>query len=785
MIKIAGEYTLHFQHVRENILRCTITKGKGIKNESWLIQREVLDLLYTSDNPQCIQPAFGEEDITFRYQTRPLLTITGYSLTEIDVVRYSTLGEKPRIEVVKTVDGQRTQIGNLHSYVDRQAYCGKVTFSLPKDTGVFGLGQDEEGIYNKRGTKQYLYQHNMRIPMPFIATDKGYGILFDCPSLMIFDDTGEDTDIYLDTVDQIDFYLITGSMDTVISEYRYLTGKAELLPKWAFGYLQSQERYQTQSEMVDAARRYRETGVPLDCIIQDWKTWPGDLWGQKTVDKTRYPDLGEMNRTLHDMNVHTMVSIWPNMAAGGADHAELAQAGYLLGDYSTYDAFNEKARQMYWKQADKELFSGGFDSWWCDSTEPFTAPDWCGEVLLPEEKRYELVGGEHKRYLEPAVANIYAVQHAKGIYENQLKTQPNTRVLNLTRSGYPGIQKYAAALWAGDTSAKWSELKKEIAKGLNMCMSGIPFWTVDIGAFFAGGTACWRKWCGDEHAKPVWFWNGDYDDGANSPAYRELYTRWLQFGAFLPLFRSHGTDTRREIWNFGKPGEMFYDSIEKFIRLRYRLMPNIYSTAMRVALNDYTMMRSLIFDYSNDEKVKEIDDQFMFGDALMVCPVTRPMYYNREGSIEQDKTRVCYLPKGSDWFDFWTNESYKGGQEVCVYAGIDTMPIFVRAGSIVFMQQPTCHAMEDAGELEVWIYGGTDAVGSYYNDDGISYDYKNGQYEWLQFKWYDASGQLEIMEKSKLRTVPVKLEVNTRGMKKKVSFEGGNSMIAFSETQQS
>ncbi len=779
MKHIIGDYVLIFQHVRKNILRCTFTKTGDIKNDSYLIQKEAYSQLHDSDDPNSICAGIEDEHIFFKLQDKPLLRVTEYDLAEIDVVKYSTRGEEPRIEVVKTVDGQRTQISNLRPYTDRKAFAGRVSFSISQETGIFGLGQDEEGVYNKRGTKQYLYQHNMRIPMPFFMTDKGYGVLFDCPSLMIFDDTGEATDMYLDTVDQIDFFLITGSMDDVISEYRYLTGKAELLPKWALGYIQSQERYQTQFEMIDVAKRYRETGVPLDCIVQDWKTWPGDLWGQKTVDKERYPDLTAMNSTLHEMNVHSMVSVWPNMAEGCSDHAEFAKNGYLLGDYSTYDAFSERAREVYWKQADKELFSGGFDSWWCDSTEPFTAPDWCGETLLPEEKRYELVGGEHKKYLDPAVANIYAVAHAKGIYVNQLKKQPNKRVFNLTRSGYAGIQKNGTALWAGDTCAKWEELKKEIAKGLNICMSGIPFWTVDIGAFFVGGTACWRKWCGDENAKPVWFWNGDYDEGAKSPAYRELYTRWLQFGAFLPLFRSHGTDTRREIWNFGKPGDMFYDSIEKFIKLRYRLMPYIYSMVMRVAFDDYTMMRSLMFDFPKDEKVKDIDDQFMFGDALLVCPVTRPMYYDREGAIEEIRTQTCYLPEGRGWYDFWTNEFYRGGQTVTVEAGIDTMPVFVKAGSILFMQKPTMYAMEDAGALEVWIYKGTDAKGIYYNDDGLSYEYKKGRYECLQFEWTDAANQLVIHEQKRLRTKPITMKIHNSDVSKIITYRGGDTTVSF------
>jgi len=779
MKHIAGEYIHSYSYADKNILRCTITKKARIRNDSRLIRKEVFKRLRKSSGAGNIGFSVGGRETVFTIHGGESLRLKDYSLTQTDVIRYSTRGEKPRIEVVKTVDGQRTQIANLKPYIARKAYTGSITFSCPPDTGIFGLGQDEEGVYNRRGTKYYLYQHNMRTPMPLFITDKGYGILFDCPSLMIFDDTGDDTVIFLDTVDQIDFYVIAGGLDEIISGFRYLTGKAELLPKWAFGYIQSRERYDTQQEILDIARRYREIGVPLDVIVQDWKTWPGQLWGQKTLDKERYPDIAEMNRRLHEMNVHSMVSIWPNMAEGCPDHTEFAKAGYLLGDYSTYDAFNKKARKLYWKQAEKELFKGGFDSWWCDSTEPFTMPDWCGEKLLPEEKRYELVGGEHKKYLDPALANIYALEHSKGIYENQRKADKNRRVFNLTRSGYAGIQKYGVALWAGDASAKWDELKKEIAKGLNMCMSGIPFWTVDIGAFFAGGTECWRKWCGNPEAKPVWFWNGDYDEGVGSPAYRELYTRWLQFGAFLPLFRSHGTDTPREIWNFGKPGEMFYDAIEKFIKLRYRLMPYVYSTAMRVALEDYTMMRSLLFDFPNDERAKETDDEFMFGDALLVCPVTHPMYYDVKGEIQSEKKRDCYLPGGTGWYDFWTGGFYEGGRTVTAEAGIDIIPVFVKSGSMLFMQETTQYAMEDAGAMEVRIYGGADASCAFYNDDGVSYDYNKGRFECIRFEWDEAEKTLSISEIRKLRKAPVILHIRHKDVLKTVSFDGGKTAVRF------
>ncbi len=767
-----------FQYCKRNILRCVLDPNTQEEHKSFLIQSAVFADLWDGDDSCAIQVAQETDEIRFRFSTGTELALVEAELSVIDVVRYTTGGEEPRVEIVKTVDGQRTQISNLRAVTDRQAYTGSIGFSIPASTRIFGLGQDEDGVYDKRGTKQYLYQHNMRTPMPYFVTDQGYGLFFDCASLMIFDDTGETTRVMLDTVDRIDFYLIYGNLDEQVSAIRYLTGTAALLPKWAFGYIQSRERYQTQDEMIGVAKRYRDLGIPLDCVVQDWKTWEGELWGQKTVDLARYPDLSAMNDTLHDMNVHSMVSVWPNMAQGGADHTEFAKAGLLLGDYSTYDAFSETARALYWKQLARELVPGGFDSWWCDSTEPFTAPDWCGETLLPEERRYELVGGEHKKYLDPAAANLYALMHARGIYENQRKVQPDTRVFNLTRSGYPGIQRYGVSLWAGDASARWGELRREIAKGINLCMCGVPFWTIDIGAFFVGGTACWRKWCGDNEAKPVWFWNGDYDAGVESPAYRELYTRWLQFGAFLPLFRSHGTDTPREIWHFGKPGDLFYDAIEKYIKLRYTLMPYIYSMAMRVALENYTMMRGLLFDFGHDNTAVGVDDEFMFGESLLICPVTQPMYYDLSGPLEGTKTRTCYLPKGCGWVSYWTKVAYEGGQTVIVPADIGTMPIFVRKGSILLTQGQTAYAEETAGALEVEIYPGADGSAVYYNDDGRSYAYQSGQYEEIRFFWDDEARQLLIREIQPCVSYPVKMVLHFANTETIIQYRGGEKRIS-------
>lgn len=767
-----------FQCAKQKMLRCTFVKGSDLRNSSQLVQAEaLLTLSEPEDFGFQIAPESGELHLTL--PNGSMIDIARFNLSPIEVVRYTTDGEAPRVEIEKTVDGQRTKISNLRAVTQRTAFAGTVGFRLPKSAAIFGLGQDETGVFNKRGTKQYLYQHNMRTPMPFFVTNQGYGVFFDCASLMIFDDTEELTRMYLDTVDQIDFYLIVGSMDEIISGLRWLTGKATLLPKWAFGYFQSRERYKTQDEMIETAKHYRSLGIPLDCIVQDWKTWVGDLWGQKTVDRERYPDLSEMNETLHEMDVHSMVSIWPNMAQGGLDHTEFANAGLLLGDYSTYDAFSKEARDLYWKQMERELVPGKFDSWWCDSTEPFTAPDWCGERLLPEETRFQLVGGEHKKYLDPAVANLYALMHARGIYEHQRASNPNARVMNLTRSGYSGIQQYGVALWAGDTSARWDVLKGDIAKGISLCLSGIPYWTIDIGAFFVGGAACWRKWCGDPNAKPVWFWAGDYDDGVQNLAYCELYVRWLQLGAFLPLFRSHGTDTPREIWNFGSHGEPFYDAIEKAICLRYSLMPYIYSMAMRVALEDYTMMRALLFDFPYDEKAHTVDDQFLFGDSLLVCPVTKPMQDDASGAVTGSKERKCYLPKGSKWYYYWNGAPYEGGQYINITVKLDEIPLFVRAGSILLTQQPTMYAQQDTAVLELHIYSGANGKCVYYQDDGTTYAYEDGIYEEIRFFWNDETQQLKILEKKKHRSKPVRMIIHANHSETIISYDGGEKYISF------
>lgn len=672
----------------------------------------------------------------------------GKDLAEIEVVHYTTGDEEPIINRVKTVDGERNFIQNLKPEVDRKAYRARLFFAWKEGEAIYGLGQAEEGIYDYRGHNQYLYQHNMRIPMPVFVSSEGYGILMDCCSLMTFNDEGKDSYIYMDTVEQLDYYFLGGqTMDGIVHDYRYLTGKATMLPKWAYGYIQSKEQYYTAQELVDIVKHYREIGVPLDCVVQDWNTWDPGNWGEKLVDKTRYGNLKEAMDEIHAMNAHSMVSVWPNMNAGGRNHTEFFEAGYLLKDYATYDAFDEKAREMYWKQAKEELFDGGFDSWWCDSTEPFSGPDWGGEVKREPWERFVLVGNEHKKYLDAENANAFALMHAKGIYENQRKEREDMRVLNLTRSGYASGQKYAAMLWSGDTCATWDTLKKQIVEGLNMGLSGYPYWTLDIGAFFTVKEKWQNRGCGcNTDPTPKWFWQGDYEEGVKDKGYCELYTRWLEMGAFLPMFRSHGTDTPREIWNFGEKGTMFYDAIEKFIKLRYHLMPYIYSMAGAVYLEDDTMMRSLLFDFPEDQEALHIENEFMFGHSLLICAVTEPMYYESENrEIDREKTWNCYLPKGSKWYDYWTNRCYEGGRYVTVDTPIDRIPIFVKAGAILPTVQGIQYASQKPEEpMKLYVYPGADGTFRLYEDEENNYEFEKGAYCVTEFAWDDQRQELSV-----------------------------------------
>lgn len=789
---VLGDARMRLEPVTASIVRCIYTKSQDYKQDSFIIsKRSEAPVPFTvseEDEQVCVAtdkldviicPNTGRISWKDKNTKELYLEEAGKSLSEIDVIRYTTGDEKPVINRVKTVDGERNFVQNLRPVAERRAYRGKLSFNWQEEEGIYGLGQAEEGIYNYRRHSQYLYQHNMRIPMPMFLSTKGYGILVDCGSLMTFNDDENGSYLFLDTVDQLDYYFVAGKKpDEIIAGFRYLTGDAAMLPKWAYGYIQSKEQYYTAEELVEVIRKYRELDVPIDCVVQDWNSWEPGNWGEKLVDRTRYGSLKECMDQIRALHAHAMVSVWPNMNAGGKNHTEFSDAGYLLNDYATYDAFSEEARKMYWKQAKEELFNEGFDAWWCDSTEPFSGPDWGGEVKKEPWERFQLVGAEHKKYLDPAKANLYALVHAQGIYENQKADTKNIRVLNLTRSGYASGQRYGAMLWSGDTCASWDGLKKQIIEGLNVGLSGYPYWTLDIGAFFTVGDKWQNRGCGcNTDPTPKWFWQGQYNEGVKDAGYCELYVRWLELGTFLPMFRSHGTDTPREIWNFGKKGDLFYDAIEKFIRLRYQLMPYIYSLAGAVRLQSATIMRSLLFDFMEDKKTAEIKDGFLFGPSLLVYAVTKPMYYEANNTvIYRDKTKDCYLPEGACWYDYWTGNSYTGGQTVTIETPIDLIPLFIKAGSILPMTQGLQYADEKNGwPLELLVYPGADGSFVLYEDEGNNYNYENGAYTTIELKWENSSRKLTIGKRSgsfcgmeKIRTFIIKADDIT----KEINYSG-------------
>jgi alpha-D-xyloside xylohydrolase len=654
----------------------------------------------------------------------------GKTLMPVDVL-VSVFDAATDMETGVTADGVRVRARNVRQVVDRQAYHTKLEFEWAEDEALYGLGSHEEGMLNLRGQHQFLYQQNMKAVVPVLVSTRGYGILLDAYSLMTFHDNAFGSYLWTEYADELDFYFVYGpEFDQVVHELRHLTGPAPLLPKWAFGYIQSKERYVSQAELVEIVQEYRRRQLPLDCIVLDWRSWVGDLWGQKTLDPERFPDPGAMMADLHALHARLMVSIWPIMKPGGGNWQEMHDQGFLLGNQATYDAFNPDARALYWQQADQGLFRHGIDAWWCDCTEPFEA-DWNGTFKPEPEERLRINTDEAKRYLDPQFINAYSLLHSQGIYTGQRQAGSAKRVVNLTRSAYMGQHRYATVTWSGDVTATWETLRKQVADGLNFCVTGSPYWTLDVGGFFV------------QNKPEFWFWRGDYDQGVADPGYRELFVRWFQYATFLPMLRAHGTDTPREIWRFGEPGEPAYDALARFLQLRYRLLPYIYSLAGWTTHQDYTMLRLLAFDFRDDPNVYDVRDQYMFGPAFLVCPITAPMDSARGASL-----REVYLPAGGDWYDVWSGERLAGGQTIAAGADLSTLPLYVRAGSIVPMAQPQQYVDEHpAAPVELHIFPGKDGAFQLYEDAGDGYDYEGGACATIDIRWQDADRCLTIGER--------------------------------------
>jgi alpha-D-xyloside xylohydrolase len=645
-----------------------------------------------------------------------------------------------------------------------KTYTVNQLFVLDKDEAIYGLGQQQHGKLSLRNAKINMVQGNTDDYVPFLVSTKGYGLFWDNYSPTTFEDKPESASFKSEVGDCIDYYfMLGGNIDGSIACMRDLTGQAPMFPLWTFGFWQSKERYKSQSELVGVVQKHRELGVPLDGIIQDWQYWGSNyLWNAMDFLNPEFPNPKKMVEDIHNMNAHVIISIWNSFGPQTKQYREMKPQGMLLkfgtwpqsgletwppnmeypSGVEPYDVYNPAARQIYWKYLKNGLFSLGIDGWWMDSSEP-------------DHLDFKPTDFDIKTYLGSfrKVRNAFPLMTVGGVADNQRATTSDKRVFILTRSAFAGQQRYGANTWSGDVNSSWQSLRNQIPAGLNFSMSAIPYWNTDIGGFFAGT------------------YNKNWNDGsgAKNPAFQELYVRWLQFGAFTPMMRSHGTDVPREIYNFGKKGEPIFDAIAKMIHLRYSLLPYIYSAAWDITNNQSTMMRALVMDF-DDKNVRDMNNEYMFGKSILVAPIVNAQYtpetvvktdensgWNKDDKKDgkkiavdftQQKSSKAYLPAGTSWFDFWTNQKYDGGQEVTLATTIDEIPLFIKAGSIVPFGPKVQFATEKKwDDLEIRVYPGANAEFTLYEDENDNYNYEKGVYSTISFTWNDTKKSLTVNER--------------------------------------
>lgn len=606
-------------------------------------------------------------------------------------------------------------------------------FLLDKDEAIYGLGQQQVDDLNQRNHKHFMRQRALYASVPIIQSTKGYGMFWDNYSPTTYTDNPQEMSFDSEVGECMDYYFMYGgNADGVIAQIRDLTGQAPMYPLWTFGFWQSRERYKSQQETMEVVDKYRELGIPLDGIIQDWQYWgPNSNWNSMNFDNPEFPDPQKMIDHVKKKNAKIMISIWASFGPDTNPYKDLEKINALFnfktwpadGGVKAYDAYNEKARDIYWEHLNKGLFSKGIDAWWTDSTEP--------DHLDVQERDFDIptAMGTYR-----SVVNAFPLMSNKGVYEHQRAVTSDKRVYLLTRCAFAGQQRYAANTWSGDVVCNWETFRKQIPTGLNFSLSGIPYWNTDIGGFF----------------------NWPYHGGAENKAYHELYTRWFQYGTFLPMQRSHGSGVKKEIYNLGKKGDWVYDSEEKYINLRYALLPYLYSTGWQVTDNAGSFLRALFMDFNEDQKVHTISNQYMFGKAFLVTPVTRNMYVFSDKEQWKDPyedfsktgTQDVYLPKGTKWFDFWTGEVLNGGQMVTKEVPIDIIPLYVRAGSIVPFGPKVQYSTEKKwNNLEIRIYPGADGEFVLYEDENDNYNYEKGAYSTIKFTWDDANRTLNIADR--------------------------------------
>ena len=677
------------------------------------------------------------------------------------------------------------------------------TFTLDKDEAIYGLGTIQNGKMNRRGEKKRMEQSNLEDFQNVLQSIKGYGIYWENYSPTLFEDNAEGMTFDAEVGDGVDYYFMYGgSADGVIAQMRYLSGDVPMFPLWTYGFWQSKERYKSAAETESIVDQYRALNVPLDGIIQDWQYWGSNyLWNAMDFLAEDFSNGKQMIQNVHSKHAHFMISIWASFGPMTQQFRELNEKGLLMpfetwpqsgishiwppvmkypSGVKVYDAFHPEARTIYWKYL-KTLYDYGTDAWWMDSTDP--------DFFNPRESDYahKVYGGTWR-----SQRNAFPLETVRGIYQSQRKDYGEKRVFIMTRSSYAGQQHYGSNMWSGDVNSSWDMLRKQVPAGLSYSLTGNPNFNTDIGGFF----------CGSYNTRGG-------GSAPRNPQFQELYVRWMQYGLFCPVFRSHGAEAPREIWQFGKKGEPVYDAIEKQIRLRYRLIPYLYSTAWQVTSNNDSYMRPLFSDFANDKKVWNLTDEFMFGRNILAAPIVNPQYteekiirtdamtgWNRQNATDGSnngaidftatKTATKYLPKGATWYDFWTGKYYAGGQDVTLETSLDRVPMFVRAGSILPLGPEMQYVGEKAWDnLELRIYPGANGSFTLYEDEGDNYNYEKGQYATITFQWNDKARTLTIGERK--GSYPGMLQkrqftiVTPNGKQKVIEYNGQKMQVSIAK----
>ena len=647
---------------------------------------------------------------------------------------------------------------------DKGRFVVTNTYQLDKDEAIYGLGTVQDGKLNRRGLKKIIEQTNLEDFQNVIQSIKGWGIYWDNYSRAYFEDNAQGMTFRAEVGDCSDYYFMYGkTADGVNACMRQLSGDVPMFPLWTFGYWQCRERYKSSQELLEVVDNYRKLQVPLDGIIQDWQYWGSNyLWNAMDFTGETFSDGKQMIDRVHKQNAHIMISIWASFGPYTKQYRKLNEKGLLFdfetwpqsglshiwpprkdypSDVKVYDAFSPVARQIYWDHL-KTLFNYGIDAWWMDSTDP--------DFFNPCNETYDQKGSMGSWR---SVRNLFPLATVKGVYDNQRKESDEKRVFIMTRSAFAGQQHYGAGLWSGDVASTWDMLRKQVPAGLNYTLTGCPNFNTDIGGFFCNSYNTRGK-----------------GSAPRNPQYQELYVRWMQYGLFCPVFRSHGADAPREIYQFGKKGEPIYDAIEKTIQLRYRLLPYIYSTAWQVTSNNESYLRALHYDFADDKNTWNRADEFMFGRQILATPVLESQY-TEEKILKEDamsgwdkkdakdeavkkpvdftaeKSITKYLPKGAAWYDFHSEKMYSGGRDVTIPVTIDRAAMFVKAGSILPLAPVMQYAQEKKWDnLDIVVYPGANGTFTLYEDEGDNYNYEKGAYTTIKITWDERSRTITFGE---------------------------------------